>query len=297
MYCKRKLGERRKIGWPGGVASGLAFLIAGMLVFVWGCSGGEDKQPPEGKNKVVVAIKKPIPKPAPEKKVEPPPVPQKQAEPAVVEAKTAPLEEKSATPQEQPTREAPVPAKPAPAEIKAPAEPLKKPEPPKLEKGFVRVRDGESLSAVAAREDVFGDFLKWPRLYRLNMESLGRIRTWQEVKKKPLPAGFALRFVSSAEEKKGQLPFEPKPWVVTVRSWETPGRLAAPAIKLIRNGYQAYITRAVVKEKQWLRLRVGFYRSKSEALTAKEKIGEILGSNDSWIARAGKTELAEFGKD
>jgi hypothetical protein len=297
MYCKRKLGERRRIGWVAGFERGLALLMMCMLVFMGGCSQGEDNQPPEGKNRVVVAIKKPVPKPAPEEKEVAPPVPEKQAEPAVVEEKETSREKKSTMQQEQPKSEAPVPARPAPAEKQATVETLKKPKLPELEEGFVRVRDGESLSAVAARENVFGDFLKWPELYRLNLERLSMIRTWQEAKNKPLPAGLALRFVPPAEEQKGQPPLEPKPWVVTVRSWETPGRLAAPAIKLMRNGYHVYISRAVVKEKQWLRLRVGFYRSKSEALTAKEKIGEILGSNDSWIARAGKTELAEFGKD
>jgi hypothetical protein len=275
----------------------LAVVIAGVLACAWGCSEGEDKGAPEGKNRVVVAIKKPVPKPAPEEKEAAPPIPEKQAEPAVVEEKEISREEKSTTQQEESTPEAPVLTKPVPAETQTAVEPLKKPKPPELEKGFVQVRDGESLSAVAARADVFGDLLKWPRLYRLNMERLGMIQTWEAVREKPLPVGLSLRYVSPAEEKKEQSAFEPKPWVVTVRSWETPGRLAAPAMKLIRDGYNVYITRAMVKDKPWLRLRVGFYRSKSEALAAKEKIRGILGRDDAWIARAGKTELEEFGRD
>ncbi|MBW2095983.1 MAG: SPOR domain-containing protein [Deltaproteobacteria bacterium] len=296
MHCKRKLGERLKIRCFGGMGRVFAVVLAGVLACTWGCSGGEE-QPPEEKNKVVVAIKRPMPKPAPEEKVEPPPVPQKQPEPAVVEKETAPREGESVAQEEQPAPQAAAAAKPGSVETQAPAELLKKSEPPKLEKGFVRVREGESLSAVAARQDVYGDFLKWPGLYRLNVERLAMIQTWEDVKKKPLPAGLSLRYVSPGEERKSQSPFQPRPWVVTIRSWQTPGRLAAPAIKLIQNGYNVYIARAVVKDKPWLRLRVGFYRSKSEALAAKEKIGEILGNNDAWIARAGKTELETFSRE
>ncbi|RLB14894.1 MAG: hypothetical protein DRG82_12790 [Deltaproteobacteria bacterium] len=286
MHCKGNSMGGRRIGWTGGSAGSLALLMAVMLVWVWGCSEREDNQPPEGKNRVVVAIKKPIPKPSPEEKTAQP-VPEKKPEPVVVK-------EKETTAQVQSTPEAPVPLKPAPAKTPAEVKPSKKQEVPQPDKGFVQVRDGESLSAVAARKDVYGDFLQWPKLYRLNVERLSMIRTWQEVKKKPLPAGLSLRFEGPEMERP---PFEGGSWVVTVRSWETPGKLAAPAIRLIESGYRVYIARALVNGKPWLRLRVGFYRTKSEALAAKEKIGELLGNNDAWIARAGKTEIEEFSKD
>jgi len=298
MHCERNLGKGLKIRWIGGVRRCMLLLMAGMLAFTWGCSGGEDQQPPKKKNKVVVAIKRPMPKPAPEEKVAPvPATSQKPEEPAVVKEKTVPREEKGKAQQGQPKPAEIAPEKSVPAGTQAPVKALKNPEPPKLERGFVRVREGESLSAVAARGDVYGDFLKWPELYRLNVKHLAMIRTWEDVKKKPLPAGLSLRYVPPAEEKKAQSPFQPRPWVVTIRSWQTPGRLTVPAIKLIQNGYNVYIARAVVKDKPWLRLRVGFYRSKSDALAAKEKIGEILGNNDAWIARVGKTELEKFSGD
>jgi hypothetical protein len=64
---------------------------------------------------------------------------------------------------------------------------------------------------------------------------------------------------------------------------------------LIQNGFPVYIARAIVKNKEWLRLRVGFFESKAEALAAAEKIGEILKNKDAWIARAGTEELEKFG--
>ena len=286
--------------------------IAGVLALTWGCSGGEDK-PPEGKNKVVVAIKKPKPEAAPEKQAEPAPAePQKPAGLVIVPKKAAEAspEQSSAEKQAPSTQGSAAPAEPAPAAQQAEApSPQKleasneekpetpeeeKPKAPKVEKGFVRVGKGESLSAVAARKDVYGDPLKWPRLYRLNLEHLGMIRTWKDVEKKSLPEGMSLQYARPAGKKGAEPPLEGKPWVITVLSLQSPGKLAAPAIKLVQNGYLVYITRAVVKGTDWLRLRVGFYGSKAEAMAARKKILEILGNDDSWISRAGESEVEEF---
>jgi len=172
----------------------------------------------------------------------------------------------------------------------------KKKELPVLEKGVASVGEGESLSAFAAREDTCGDPLKWTRLYRLNLQRLAMLRTWKDIAEKPLDPGLPLRYLTPEDKEEAQSPIQVGPWVVTVRSLQSPGRLTAPAIKLIENGFHVYITRAEVKGKQWLRLRVGFYPNKSEAMEARNKISEIFGNDDSWIARAGKGELEEFGK-
>jgi cell division septation protein DedD len=121
------------------------------------------------------------------------------------------------------------------------------------------------------------------------------IRTWKDVEKESLPEGMSLRYARQEEEKSAEPPLEGKPWVITIQSLQSPGGLAAPAIKLVQNGYLTYITRAVVKGTHWLRLRVGFYGSKAEAMAAKKKILKILGKDDSWVARAGKSELEEYG--
>lgn len=312
MDCKRKPGIRGRILRFRGITWVLGACIAGVLALTWGCSGGEDKQPPR-KNKVVVAIKKPKPEAAPEKQAEPTPTaPQKPAGLVIVpkkEAEASP-EQSSAEQKAPPTQVSAAPAKPAPAaqqaetpspqkleasnEEKSNPPQEEKPKAPKVEKGFVRVGKGESLSAVAARKDVYGDSLKWPRLYRLNLEHLSMIRTWEDVEKKSLPEGMSLQYARPAEEKGAGPSLERKPWVITVLSLRSPGGLAAPAIKLVQNGYLAYITRAVVKGTHWLRLRVGFYGSKADAIAAKKKILKTLGKDDSWVARAGKSELEEF---
>jgi hypothetical protein len=72
-------------------------------------------------------------------------------------------------------------------------------------------------------------------------------------------------------------------------------KIIPPAIRLINNGYPAYITRAKVKGKDWIRLRVGFFKSRTEADTEGKKIMAMLKIADSWVTKAGKKELEEFG--
>ncbi|MFZ0448545.1 MAG: SPOR domain-containing protein [Desulfatiglandaceae bacterium] len=304
--------------WPTGIKRGIAVFFAAVLV-LGGCS--KEDEPPKGKNKVVVTIVKPAPEPAPVK-AEPveKAVPKEKVTPEEV-ASTGNQPVENATLKAEPPKES-APVAPSSVAVKdvtpstaeeeasspnktaiagsagsgtspAASKQKKRPEP---EKGIARVREGESLSAFAARKDTCGDSLKWTRLYRLNPQRLAMLRTWKDITEKSLEPGLSLRYLSPADKEKLQSPFQAKPWVVTVRSWRSPGRLAAPAIKLIQRGFHVYITKAEVKGKQWLRLRVGFYLNKSEALAAKNKIREILGNDDSWIARAGKGELEEFGK-
>ncbi len=299
MYCDRKRGERKTSRWFRNVERGVMILLAGLLVITWSCSEREDEQPPpQGKNRVVVAIKKAEQEAAEEEAVSPQPA--EQQEPAVAlkseGATAAPPEEQesgAAVKEEQKPAEV-AEAKAAPEEPQEQEQVPKNSEPEQPEKGFVRVMDGESLTAVAARADVYGDFLAWPKLYRLNKERLSTIRTWEGVHLKALPSGLSLRYLPPAEGKAPSTPLNEKRWVVTVRSRQSPGNLAVPAIKLIQNGFHVYIARAIVKQKEWLRLRVGFFASKAEAVAAGEKIGEILKNKDAWIARAGKEELEKF---
>jgi SPOR domain len=318
MQFKMGLGNRMNGLWRKRVKRGFPVLFAALLV-LGGCS--KEEEPPKGKNKVVVAIVKPAPEPAP--------VEAKPVEKAVPAEKAGPEEaashgnqpaEKAAVKAERSKESAPeIPtsvavkkATPSTAkeEVPPPTETVvagskgssttpaasKEKEPPVPEKGVARVGEGESLSAFAAREDTCGDSLKWPRLYRLNPQPLSTLRTWKDITEKTLQPGLPLRYLSPADQNEAQSPVEAKPWVVTVLSWQSPGRLAAPAIKLMQGGFHVYIARAEVKGKQWLRLRVGFYPNRSEAMEARKKIREILGNDDSWIARAKKGELEEFGK-
>jgi septal ring-binding cell division protein DamX len=73
------------------------------------------------------------------------------------------------------------------------------------------------------------------------------------------------------------------------------GKIVKDAVKLIKNGYPAYITSARVKGKEWVRLRVGFYKNRNDALKAGKKMQAMLNLDDSWAANIKKAELDEFG--
>lgn len=310
------------------ISGGFLLLTLGLVL----CSGCTKKKepPPEGKQKIVVAIRKPTAQ-TPARKIEPPkhaisekvrtknepprvgppePVPPAHEVPKTLPSKAAasvtqpvkgepvgPVPERLGSHEGKglPIREEGSSREAKEAKEPAPLQSMEKRETsPKPGRGFIRVGKGESLSAVAARVDVYGDFLKWPQLYRLNLDHLGTIRTWDDVEKRPLPAGLLLQYENPGNKERHRSGPERKAWVVTVLSLKKPGNLATPTIELIRAGYDAYITRVVVKGKPWLRLRVGFYRDRSGALKAKKKISELLGRDDSWIARADKKEVAEF---
>lgn len=168
---------------------------------------------------------------------------------------------------------------------------------PEDEEGHYRVRAGESLWEIAGREEVYGDALKWPSLLRHNLGSLGGIETTADVVKKALPAGLDLEFVPSqraADKLKGM---DGALWAVNVLSSQTQEKIVPPTIGLIRSGYDAYITKAVVKGEEWMRLRVGFFTSRTAAEEEREKIINLLGHSHAWVVKINQKELEEYGGD
>jgi cell division septation protein DedD len=65
-------------------------------------------------------------------------------------------------------------------------------------------------------------------------------------------------------------------------------------MRLLHEGYLAYITRTNIKGKDYMRLRVGFFGKKAEADAAGEKIKALLNLGDPWKTKAGKEEFKEF---
>jgi hypothetical protein len=160
--------------------------------------------------------------------------------------------------------------------------------------GYYMVRNGENLSSIAARADVYGDSLKWPILYRLNMDKLGTVLDERDFPEAELPEGLRLKIVS-VDEKKGNLEKRlDKVWVINVISNTMHDKINPPAIRLMKNGYPVYITRARIRGKDWLRLRVGFFRSRTEANIEGKKIMAMLNLTDSWVAKADEEEFKEF---
>lgn len=160
--------------------------------------------------------------------------------------------------------------------------------------GHFVVWEADTLPSIAAREDVMGDPLKWPVLYRLNMDMLGALNLENDFSTK-VPAGFKLKVLTPDKQKANLEKQIHNIWIVNVLSSPAQGKIAPPAIKLIKNGYKVYIARAQVKGKEWMRLRVGFFPNRDDANRAGEKIRVLLNLADSWVTRADKKELQEFG--
>ena len=160
------------------------------------------------------------------------------------------------------------------------------------EEGYYVIKKGDTLSRIAAREEIYGDPLKWPILLRYNLKVLGYLPPERDFPDKELPVGMKLRWtrVGGAETEKGP----PKPWVVNVLSARTSKRIVPAAVTLIREGHPMYVTRAVVKGKEWIRLRAGFFENKDEAQALGKKIQKMLKLEDPWPTKAEERELAEF---
>jgi hypothetical protein len=156
------------------------------------------------------------------------------------------------------------------------------------------VKRGESLYDVAEREDVYMDPLKWPILYKLNMETLGDLQTEEDVVEKGLSEGLRLKITLQDEVKEKLKKRSGDRWAINVLSTTSNENVIPLTIKLIKNGYSAYLTQATIKGKVWTRLRVGFFNNKAEADAEKEKIKSILHLSDLWSVRLGPMEFDKF---
>jgi len=190
--------------------------------------------------------------------------------------------------------------------------------PPKPD-GYYKVKKGETLFRVAGREDVYGDPMKWPSLFRLNMnllggikvaeafelewsrlfelttDRLGGIKVLEDFQHEGLPEGLELRFITEPEAKQNLSTLDPDVWVVNIISSQDSKRIVPPAIILMKNGYRVYIANAEVKGKEWMRLRVGFFKDRPKAAAAGKEIMSILKTGDIWVTKTEKSELEEFG--
>jgi hypothetical protein len=188
------------------------------------------------------------------------------------------------------------------------------------EAGYYRVQKGDSLSKVAGREDVYGNPLMWPSLFRLNMDKLGGIKVaeafdlkWSSLfrlntnrsnglnvlenfEAEELPEGLNLKFVTEKDAKENLAKVAQKIWVVSVMSSQNMKSLVPPAITLMKNGYRVYISDASVKGEDWLRLRVGFFATEQEAAEQGEKIMSMLREDETWVARIAQKELENYGR-
>jgi hypothetical protein len=163
------------------------------------------------------------------------------------------------------------------------------------EKGYYITEKGDSLSKIAGRKDIYGDRLKWPIIYRLNMKELDDMAKDENFPNTEIPAGIRLKIISSLEIQENLTKSPKDYWIVNVISSPEEKSIVPYAIKLIRNGYSAYITHVDIKGKEWKRLRVGFFRQREDAVENGKKFMDMLGVSDVWTTKAGDIERGEFG--
>jgi len=161
------------------------------------------------------------------------------------------------------------------------------------EAGLYKVQKGDSLYRIAGRKEVYNDPMRWPSLFRLNMDKLDQMKVEEGFQHKELPEGLELRFTPPSEAAENLDKLGPKPWVVNVMSVENPARIVPAAIALMKKGYRVYLTKARIKGRDWVRLRVGFFKDSAEAGAVRKEIMPLV--KDAWLAKIGNRELEKFG--
>jgi cell division septation protein DedD len=267
-----------------------------MILLVWGggCSKEEQPAQPVKRTKVVKPIKKSIKRP---------PIKKAKVTSASKDVKVRPKQIKTvqAKPKKKKQIETKPKQKPA-SKIKTAAikettkkTVVKKKEPKKKEGvRYYTVKKSDSLSSIAGRRDVYGDALKWPNLYRLNMDKLAGIKIAEDLPDRKLDAGMRLKITTPNELKKIQKRHADHMWVINILSVSNEREIIPQVVRLIREGYPVYFTRVNVKGKDWKRLRLGFYKSKKEADTEGKKVMALLKLVDSWSVKIGEKEFAEY---
>ena len=162
-------------------------------------------------------------------------------------------------------------------------------------KGRYTVRAGDSLAGIAGREHVYGDPLKWPDLFRKNLELLSGMPEAADFQDWELPVGLTLFYAAEEESSVGRAESAGDRWVVSVISSKTPEKICVPAVRLMKAGYRVYISTATVRGSEWLRLRVGFFKTRAAALEQQGNIASLVHVDDTWIARVDDNERARYG--
>jgi hypothetical protein len=163
----------------------------------------------------------------------------------------------------------------------------------KVERGTYVVKAGDTLSSIAAQKEVLKDPLKWPILLRLNKDTLGEWAAGEDLPDRELPKGTRLKVMTAREAKASLKGGTASLWVVNVLSATTRAEIVPPAVTLVKQGYPVYIVRANVNGKDYMRLRVGFFKKRMEADEVGKKIKEQLNFQDSWSTKADPEEYEE----
>jgi hypothetical protein len=160
---------------------------------------------------------------------------------------------------------------------------------PESEETVYRVRESETLLEIAGRHDVYGDVLKWPTLYRLN---INKFQSAEDILSSPVQKGTQLRMVTSDQASKRAAMMGERLWVVNATSARTPDKTVLPATSLIKKGYHVYLIKTVLAGEEWIRLRVGFYPNILEAMAVCEEIRPLMrNSGEPCVSKIGAEEF------
>ena len=174
-------------------------------------------------------------------------------------------------------------------------ETVKEQAPPEQDKNIYITKGGETLLDISGKANIYNNPLKWPFLYRDNAEILSSIKDKDDLYEAGLPAGLRLKIIPQQEIKKTLEKRPPYYFTVNVMSSPYMKEIAPQIVKLIDEGYYAYLSSAVVDGRQWYRLRTGFYKTSSEASSAGDKIITYLNISDIWTVKIGDEEFHDFG--
>jgi hypothetical protein len=240
-------------------------IILVALIITAGCSSEENTDPPEIKTSVRQAIKLPASSNS-----------GKPDSPAAAEelSKTKPGDIKNRS--------------------RIPDADIKQVKPEKKEGQYI-VREGDSLPGIANKKDIYNSHLKWTILYRDNRKVLAGYKAKKDFPDTRLSSGMILKFITDYDFKKNLQGRSINLYVVNILSSPDMEKIISHTVKLIDNNYFTYITGVKVNEKNWYRLRVGFFPTRADAREAGQKIKELLGIPEIWAAEIEDDEFREFG--
>jgi hypothetical protein len=152
---------------------------------------------------------------------------------------------------------------------------------------------GDTLSIIAGRDNVMGDPLKWPLLYRLNIEQI-KDTAGVDLPHSQLAEGIKLKLITGEQLKKNLKAMPENLWVINIVSSTTEEKINPVAVKLIREGYYVYITTANVKGQDWMRLRAGFFQDRNVTDIKGKMIKDLLNISDIWTTKIKADEFREY---
>ena len=160
--------------------------------------------------------------------------------------------------------------------------------------GFYLVKKGDSLAGIAGKRDVYNDPLKWPILYRHNLDKLDDLEITADFSERKLSEGLKLKILTPDEVGINLAGRPDNLWVINIVSATYSEKVVPHAVRLIKKGYPVYITSAKVKGKDWTRLRLGFFKDRIEADEQGKKIMTMFKLVGYWSTKVSR-EYEEFG--